>query len=207
MQSLEETEFFDGNPLMQVFAYGSLMWRPGFVPKAAVRATAIGWSRRWCVGSTVHRGTRDNPGVVLGLVEGGSCAGLLYSVESCECSRVAEYLELREMAEVGYSPSVIDVETPGGRTRALTYVSERRHRLAHNPERVRERILSARGVSGSNADYAIRTFDAVRELGAGLDEPETGLPIEILSTIWKSGVIRAATEMNSVERTQAAELA
>lgn len=192
---------------MQVFAYGSLMWRPGFVPKSAVRASAIGWSRRWCVGSTVHRGTPEKPGVVLGLVEGGTCAGLLYSVESCECSRVAEYLELREMAEIGYVPTIIDVDTPHGRTKALTYVSERCRREAHAPEQALSRIMTARGVSGSNADYAIRTFDAVRELGAGLDEPETGLPIEILSTIWKSGVIRAATEMNSVGRTQAAALA
>jgi cation transport protein ChaC len=192
---------------MQIFAYGSLMWRPGFVPKSAVRASAIGWSRRWCVGSTVHRGTADKPGVVLGLIEGGTCAGLLYSVESCECSRVAEYLELREMAEVGYVPTIIDVDTPEGRTKALTYVSELRHRQVHAPEQTMSRILSARGVSGSNADYAVRTFDAVRKLGVGMDEPETGLPIEILSTILKSGVIRAATETNRAERTQAAEMA
>ncbi len=192
---------------MQVFAYGSLMWRPGFVPQSAVRATAIGWSRRWCVGSTVHRGTPDEPGVVLGLVEGGTCAGLLYSIESCDCSKVAEYLELREMAEVGYSPSVIDVETMSGRTKALTYVSERRHRQAHNPVQAMERILSARGVSGSNVDYAIRTFDSVRELGVRMDEPETGLPIEILSTIWKSGAIRADSETSNAARMQAAELA
>jgi cation transport protein ChaC len=192
---------------MQVFAYGSLMWRPGFVPKSAVRASAIGWSRRWCVGSTVHRGTSDRPGVVLGLVEGGTCAGLLYSVESCECSRVAEYLELREMAEVGYVPTIIDVDTPEGRTKALTYVSEQRHRQAHTPEQTMSRILSARGVSGSNADYAVRTFDAVQRLGVRMEEAETGLPIEILSTILKSGVIRAATETNRAERTQAAEMA
>lgn len=192
---------------MQVFAYGSLMWRPGFVPKSAVRASAIGWSRRWCVGSTMHRGTPDKPGVVLGLIEGGTCAGLLYSVESCECSRVAEYLELREMAEVGYVPTIIDVEAPQGRTKALTYVSERRHREALAPDEALARILSARGVSGSNADYAIRTFDAVRDLGAGIDEAETGLPIEILSTIWKSDAIRAGTETNSAVRAQAAEMA
>lgn len=192
---------------MQVFAYGSLMWRPGFVPKSAVRASATGWSRRWCVGSTLHRGSPKNPGIVLGLVEGGSCSGLLYSVESCECSRVAEYLSLREMAEVGYAPAVVDVDTPDGRTSALTYVSDPRHRESHAPEQAMSRILSASGRSGSNADYAARTFEALRGLGAGLDEAETGLPIEILSTIMKSSAIRAASENRSARRPQTAEMA
>ncbi len=192
---------------MQVFAYGSLMWRPGFVPKSSVCASAIGWSRRWCVSSTVHRGTPDKPGIVLGLVEGETCTGVLYSVESTECGRVADYLERREMAEVGYVPLIIDVEAPDGRTKALTYVSEPRHRQMHGPGQAVERILSAGGVSGTNMDYAIRTFHAVRDLGGRMDENEAGLPLEMLSTILGTAAIRAASKTNSAGRPQAAELA
>lgn len=199
---------------MLVFAYGSLLWHPGFQPKHSVLATAAGWSRRWCVRSTVHRGTDQSPGAVLGLVEGGRCSGLLYAVESCDCGRVAEYLEFREMAEIGYRPQMIEVETAAGFARALTYVSDPAHRMTEPPESILESIMHARGVSGTNAEYASQTFAKMEELGIGLDEQEAGFPREIVMTILKTRAIRRSVrtimrtiDNNSVNRLPYGELA
>lgn len=186
---------------MLVFAYGSLLWRPGFKPKASVRATAVGWRRRWCVRSTVHRGTELIPGIVLGLVEGGRCSGLLYSVESCDRGRVAEYLELREMAETGYRSEMIDVDTQDGRVKALTYVSDPTHRIEGNHRDILETILSATGVSGTNAEYAASTFDAMQHFGISLSEQETGFPDEIVMAIRGTrGIKRTVREFPRTRR-------
>ncbi|MHC2573907.1 cation transport regulator ChaC [Rhizobium leguminosarum] len=54
-----------------VFGYGSLMWNPGFEFMERAEALVYGYRRSLCVRSFVHRGTRDNPGLVLGLDRGG----------------------------------------------------------------------------------------------------------------------------------------
>ena len=59
-----------------IFGYGSLMWRPGFDFVESQPALIRGYHRRLCVASFVHRGTPDNPGLVLGLDRGGSCHGM-----------------------------------------------------------------------------------------------------------------------------------
>ncbi|MEM8592527.1 MAG: gamma-glutamylcyclotransferase, partial [Pseudomonadota bacterium] len=40
-----------------VFAYGSLMWNPGFAPAEASLARLQGYARSFCMWSIHHRGT------------------------------------------------------------------------------------------------------------------------------------------------------
>ena len=55
-----------------VFAYGSLLWNPLF-PVAEMRPAKLnGLHRRFCLWSLASRGTRDCPGLVLGLDRGGA---------------------------------------------------------------------------------------------------------------------------------------
>ena len=50
---------------MWVFGYGSLLWNPGFEYREKTLATLDGWHRSFCMRSIHHRGTEEQPGLVL----------------------------------------------------------------------------------------------------------------------------------------------
>ena len=151
-----------------VFGYGSLMWRPGFAHVETRPARLAGVHRSLCVYSWVHRGTRAQPGLVLGLDHGGACRGLAFRVEMADRDDVIAYLREREQVTNVYRevvrPVVLDDRR---RVPALAYVVDRRHdqyagRL--DPETQRRLLLSAHGRSGANVDYVINTAKRLEEL-------------------------------------------
>lgn len=169
---------------MRVFAYGSLLWNPGFVPEAIERGVLLGWRRRWCVESRLHRGTHDRPGAVLGLIPGGKCTGLVYSVRQRDVASVEAYLDQRELCEAGYAKTTVEVDTPSGRKKAIAYVAET------DPYAVDLRkIMEAVGTSGTNLEYAIRTFDALDGLIEEMSEAEVGLCETSVSTLRQAAAI------------------
>src|SRR5579871_5271884 len=81
-----------------VFAYDSLMWRPGFAYSIRRKARLNGWRRRLCIYSHVYRGTPDRPGLVLGLDRGGSCPGVAFRIRQDRIDETIAYLRAREQA-------------------------------------------------------------------------------------------------------------
>ena len=152
-----------------VFAYGSLMWRPGFLYDKRCRATLQGWRRRLCVWSHVYRGTPQAPGLVLGLDAGGACEGVAFHVEASERATTVRYLRERELVTDAYFERVLPValET-GARVAALTYVANVAH-AQYAPPMTAERALAiinaSRGLSGANTDYVRNTVAHLREVG------------------------------------------
>lgn len=154
---------------MWVFAYGSLMWNPGF-PHAQARLAQIhGYHRALCVWSWVHRGTEARPGLVLGLDRGGSCVGVAHRVLASQRDAAVTYLYERELVTHVYIPVASRIRVAGvGVVPALTFVVDRRHaqyaaRLS--PAEAASTIRSAHGRSGPNPEYFANTIAHMDELG------------------------------------------
>jgi glutathione-specific gamma-glutamylcyclotransferase len=153
-----------------VFAYGSLMWRPGFPFAERRLATLRGWRRSLCIYSHHYRGTPEQPGLVLGLDQGGACAGVAFRVHASLRGSTIRYLREREQVTAVYIERIepITLET-GERVEALTYVADRLHpqyagRL--NRTTMLELVRAGKGTSGRNADYVIETNDHLLAIGA-----------------------------------------
>ena len=67
------------------------MWRPDLSHIEMQPALLHGYHRSLCVYSIDHRGTRKNPGIVLGLDRGGACKGLSMRVKNVHAENVLKY--------------------------------------------------------------------------------------------------------------------
>ena len=152
-----------------VFAYGSLMWRPGFDVLERRNARLVGAHRALCVYSFVHRGTPEHPGLVLGLDRGGNCRGIAYRVAAAKRTATIDYLRAREQVTLVYREAWRSVwldHDPQQNVQALCYMVDRGHRqyvgrltLAQQLHYVRQ----GHGRSGACRDYVLA---AVKELEA-----------------------------------------
>lgn len=157
---------------LRVFAYGSLLWRPGFDFHRKQRARLYGFHRALRVWSVHHRGTEDCPGLVLGLDRGGSCAGCVYEIEEHDKIAVTRYLWEREMVTSVYTPRVVRVhtETGGGRhiETALCFLLDRAHSQYAGTLSATDAagiVRAASGYSGHNQEYVRETLRGLHEVG------------------------------------------
>ncbi len=160
-----------GQPELWVFAYGSLMWRPGFAFVEVQPARLTGWHRRFCIASRHHRGTHARPGLVLGLDRGGVTDGLAYRVAAADVAAVRAYLRMREQVSGIYREAHVKIAVTGSAPaehQALVYLAERDH-PGFTPrvsvQRQAHIIAGANGRSGSNVDYLVNTIAELRRLG------------------------------------------
>jgi cation transport protein ChaC len=155
-----------------VFAYGSLIWNPLFHYAERRRATLRGFHRRFCLWSTMGRGSPEHPGLVLGLDNGGACCGLAYRLPADQALAELQLLWRREMVVGSYVPRWARVETAPGagdhacveELRALAFVVNHAHpnyagRLAF--ETVAQALACARGHLGTSAEYLFHTVEAL----------------------------------------------
>jgi cation transport protein ChaC len=151
-----------GNEEIWVFAYGSLMWNPGFEVAASESAAASGWHRAFSLRIERLRATSDAPGLMLALRPGGSCSGLILKLP-CETKKEdLRTLLAREIryAEVCDMVRWVSVRTPTGIRRALTFwASPKRSQLTEKVplDEAADLIAQACGPAGSCAEYLHRT--------------------------------------------------
>ena len=143
-----------------VFAYGSLLWNPIF-PVAEMRpGTLAGLHRRFCLWSLASRGTRDCPGLVLGLDRGGACCGVVLRLPAMLALDELHLLWRREMVVGSYRPTWVKVRTDGRDIVALTFVVRRDHPQYARGLSLEEQVgvlNKASGAFGSSLDYLERT--------------------------------------------------
>jgi glutathione-specific gamma-glutamylcyclotransferase len=152
-----------------VFAYGSLIWNPGFPYKSREAARLVGYHRGYCIRSQIYRGTPEAPGLVLGLERGGECEGVGYRVAGELHEETMQYLRERELVTDVYDETLLTIETrDGGRHRAYAYVANTEHEqyvMMKDFDLAVETIASASGAAGPNYEYALNTWVNLAGLG------------------------------------------
>ncbi|HET7410620.1 MAG TPA: gamma-glutamylcyclotransferase [Paracoccaceae bacterium] len=164
-----------------VFGYGSLMWMPGFDYLERRLARLDDFRRSFCLQSWHYRGTRERPGLVLGLdwAPGASCVGVALRICPSQDAHVRAYLAKRELVSYAYFETLYPVTLlddgagQGEKREALCYIVDRTHEQYAGGlglEQQAETILAAAGSAGPNADYLLKTLAHLAELG--IPDPE-----------------------------------
>ncbi|GAA6119314.1 gamma-glutamylcyclotransferase [Acidovorax sp. FG27] len=151
-----------------VFGYGSLIWRPDFDYAERREAKVHGWHRALKMWSRLNRGTPECPGLVFGMLSGGSCRGMVFRVPQAQARQVMINLWQREMALGVYDPRWLDCRTAQGTVQALAFTLSRRSpsHAGVLPDAEYQRIFAeAAGIYGTTRDYAQATYDELLRLG------------------------------------------
>ncbi len=148
-----------------LFGYGSLIYLVDFPYLESRSASIEGWSRRFWQGSHDHRGTVENPGRVVTLIEQPAeiCGGMAFRVEA------PVFAHLDEREKNGYLRVAAEMTFADGSTATgLTYLAaaDNEAYLGEASEyEIARHICGAQGPSGSNIDYLLELAVALRELG------------------------------------------
>lgn len=155
---------------MWVFGYGSLLWNPGFPVAGRSVATLHDYARSFCMRSIHHRGTVEDPGLVLALdeVDGAHCQGLALAVEDGHEDETLVYLRERELISSAYLEKDLPVALHSGETvTAVTYVIDPHHTQYCGGLALEEQaqiIARAVGGRGANTEYLFNTTDHLAEM-------------------------------------------
>ncbi len=161
---------------MWVFGYGSLLWNPGFEVAARAVATLDGYARSFCMSSIHHRGTPEQPGLVLALdaARGARCTGLALAVVEGQEDATLAMLRERELISSAYLERTLPVRLRGGDTvQAVTYVVDPDHAQYCGELTLEEQariIAGAVGGRGPNTEYLFNTAAHLAEIG--LNDPD-----------------------------------
>ncbi len=159
----------DDNKEFWVFAYGSLMWRPEFDYAERTSACLFGWRRSLCIYSAHYRGTAEQPGLVLGLDQGGSCHGVAFRIESSAAKKTREKLDEREMLGNVYTLRVAHIHLHDKRRVPALFYSARRespfYAGALEDEEIIRVVRKAYGERGSSRDYLAETVAHLNSIG------------------------------------------
>lgn len=156
---------------MWVFGYGSLVWNPGFDVQDRLIASLPDYHRSFCMRSIHHRGTEDDPGLVLALDawKGARCEGVALEVSTQKQDEVLAYLRERELISSAYLEKMLEVTlSDGQQVEAVTYVVDPHHVQYCGGMALEEQaqiITTAVGGRGPNTEYLYNTTAHLNELG------------------------------------------
>ncbi len=158
-----------------VFGYGSLLWNPGFSPKQSVKARLHDYHRSFCMLSIHHRGSQEDPGLVLALdaQKGSQCTGVAFEVAETEEDAVLTMLRERELISSAYYEDTVNLVTGTGATiPALAYIIDPDHvqYCQFDLETQAQMIARAVGGRGPNTEYLFNTAAHLTAMGIKDDD-------------------------------------
>lgn len=157
-----------GQSDLWIFGYASLLWRPEFDFTEQRFATVHGYHRALKMWSRINRGTPERPGLVFGLLAGGSCRGMVFRIPQPMAAAALPALWDREMPSGVYDPKWLRCQTAEGSVRALAFTLSRRspnHTGVLAEDAYRQIFASSAGRYGTTREYAELTYHKLRELG------------------------------------------
>ncbi|MES1924904.1 ChaC-like protein [Salinisphaera sp. T31B1] len=153
-----------------LFAYGSLLWNP-CVPVAERRmARLYGFHRDFQLKLTYARGSPEAPGMMLGIVPGGSCRGVALRVIGDDLEHELLMVWRREMLTGVYKPRWVELRPDDGGPRlwSIAFVVDPAHpcycgRL--DDDDVVALLATGHGMIGASAEYLHNTVGHLDEQG------------------------------------------
>nr|WP_314582211.1 gamma-glutamylcyclotransferase [uncultured Pseudomonas sp.] len=151
-----------------IFAYGSLVWNPTFPVAEQRRARLFGFHRSFCMSSTIDRGTKERPGLMLALDGGGAVNGIVLKMALLDREEEIRLLWRREMLSMSYRPLWVTVHTEDETIKALTFIADTQatNYIGYLPLLdSANKIAGASGLLGTNLEYLDSTYHALTERG------------------------------------------
>lgn len=151
-----------------LFGYGSLLWNP-CVAVAERRATRLhGFHRDFRLRLTYGRGSPEAPGLMLGLVPGGSCRGMALQIPERDLRHELLLVWRREMLTGVYVPRWVWLRDGIKRIPAIAFVADQTHPCycgRIDEAEVVRLIATGHGLIGSSVDYLDNTVAHLEEQG------------------------------------------
>lgn len=143
-----------------VFGYGSLIWNPDMTVAEDQPASLDHYRREMCIKATVHRGSPERPGLVLGIRQSSTerCEGHAFRLDEQGQQSSLHRLIARELVTDCYVPLWLPIDLSDGRSvAALTMVVNETHPQFVQPsfEQKLTMIRHAVGGRGSSRDYLL----------------------------------------------------
>ncbi len=154
----------------QLFAYGSLIWKPEIPHCAEQDGIVRGYHRSFCLHTHRFRGTPDSPGLMMALDRGGQCRGVVYELLPDALDAQLDQLFRREFTvkPINSMPRWLKVITPSGPLWALGFVMNRASPYyAGRPSlaEVAEVLARSCGHVGTGAEYLMNTVAHLESRG------------------------------------------
>jgi len=174
-----------GSDPVWLFTYGSLMWSPDFAFAEAAPAVLRGYRRSFCLYSYDYRGTRVQPGLVLGLDRGGSCRGIAFRLAPTALAPSIDRVWAREMGGGVYEMRRLPLRVGTAAVAGYAFVVRRTHPdyAGHlSLDEAARLVLAGQGSRGSCLDYLETTVRRLDELGLA-DAPLRRLAAQVRSLV------------------------
>ena len=151
-----------------LFGYGSLIWNPAIHFERKSIMTVYGFHRKFCLKTYLGRGSKEVPGLVLGLDHGGSCRGIAFKIPAKIAPKELDIIWRREMLSGSYIPKWLTGKIGDTEVKALGFIVDRqqdRYVKKLSDCETAAMISRAKGFLGTCADYLIETSRHLENAG------------------------------------------